>query len=741
MLGKSWRWAPCFQILILFLLAAQPALGQEEPKEERPKIGLVLSGGGARGATHVGVLKALEELHVPIDYIAGTSMGSIVGALYATGKSPEEIENLLTTADWETIFTDKPPRRDLSFRKKQDDKRYLGTEAGIDRKGIKTGLGLIVGQHLNVFLESLTLTAGKTEDFTKFPIPFGCVATDIITGEKVILKEGHLATALRASMSIPGVFTPVDWNGRLLVDGGLTDNLPVDVVREMGADIVIAVDISTPPMTRDELTSFMAVSSQMTRILMSKNLQESAKQADIFIKPDLKGFSNMDFVDAASLVPIGRDATASRAAELAKYAVKEEEHRAILARIRSSQPSLPDKLGFVKFEGTDEKSLSLIKGKTSSKIGEPLDPEKVSRDLDRLFSIGDFQSVTYRLTEEGGEDGLVVSATPSPLGPNRLRFGMLLSTDFSNQSNWAFLAQFKRIRINESGAEWKNDLEIGLNRRLYTEFYQPLGFNSRWFAAPYVEYYNIRQDIYDQKEAAASYRSIQGTAGIDVGFSISKYGEMRLGLAAGKGKYENIVGTDLFSKYGLAGSADIAGVRFRLTLDHLDSADFPTQGYLVDIDSMAALDTLGADDEFRKAELEYEAYATQGKNTLLTGLSAGTSFGSDLPPYSFFQAGGFDKFAGYDKGQLYGRYYGVFRLGYSRVVSELPLMVGKGVHVSVFGDIGNVWMNSGGISWDGILYSGTIDAATDTRIGPIHLAYCRTSDGNDMLIFYLGKRF
>lgn len=761
--GTPLRWAAWLATLAVLgfygagLPAQQPAWTPETSQESAPKpghegspepprrlkVGLALSGGGARGAAHVGVLKALEELNVQVDYIAGTSMGSIVGGLYATGMSPEEIEKTLLTADWETLFTDKPPRKDLPFRRKEDDRRYLELEAGFDRRGIHTGLGLIAGQHLNAFLETLTLKAGRTEDFDQLPIPFRCVATDIVTGERVVFSKGHLATAIRASMSIPTVFTPVEAGDHLLVDGGLTDNLPVDVVKAMGADVVIAVDISTPPMTREQLKNFLSVSSQMINILMQKNVEESAKRADILLRPDLKGFSNMNFEDAGTLIPVGYDAAMGRREDIGRLAAAPAEFRAHLARVRSHLPPLPPKLDFVRFEGTDAKSQALVRGKMSTKPGQPFDAAKVGKDLDRVFAAGEFQSVSYRLAEEGDQTGLVISARPNTLGPNRVRFGLQLSTDFRNESNWAVLAGFRMTRFNALGGEWKTDLEVGLNRRLYSEFYQPLNMKARWFVAPYVDYFNIREDVYvnDVAGEGATYRVIQGSVGVDLGLSFSQYGELRVGPQWGHVRYNNILGPDFFQEYAQVDRARVSGIRTRLTLDHLNSADFPTQGYLLLLDNYNSIKDLGGEDDFRRAKLKFRSYGTWGRNTLLAGLVGGTAFGSDMPPYAFFQAGGFDSFAGYEVGQLIGRYYGVARLGYSRLMGELPTMLGKGYYLYFFADVGNVWLDTADIDWGDLRYSGTLAFGTETRVGPIYIGLSRTSDGDTMVTFYLGKRF
>jgi NTE family protein len=714
---------------------------QSVPAAPRPKIGLALSGGGARGAAHVGVLKALEELHVPIDYIAGTSMGAIVGALYASGKSPEEIEQILLRADWDTLFTDKPPRKDVPFRKKQDDRKYLQLQAGFDWKGVHTGKGVIVGQHLNAFLETLMLKSGHIEDFGNLPIPFRCVATDIATGEKVVLTQGHLAQAIRASMSIPAVFTPVEIGDHLLVDGGLTDNLPVDIARAMGADVVIAVDISTPPLTREQLKSILNVTSQMINILMQKNVDEQAKNADFLIRPDIKRFSNMNFKDAGTLIPIGKEALLARADDLRKYAVPADEYAANLAAVRSSLPPLPKSLDFVRFEGTDKRSEAMVRGKLSTKPGAPFDAGKVSRDLDRVYAAGEFDSVTYRLDKEGGKEGLVIKATPNPLGPNVIRFGIQLSTDFKNESNWAVLAGLRMTRLNGLGAEWKSDLEIGLNRKLYTEFYQPLDSMARWFVAPSADYFNVREDIYASLSEGASYRIVQGSIGADLGLNFGRYGEIRVGPRWGHVNFGNILGPDFFGEYGYRSNARLAGIQTQLTLDHLNSADFPTQGYLLDVNNFNSLKALGADDDYRRVLLRWRGFGTRGRNTFFAGLVGGSALGSDLPPYAFFQAGGFDTFAGYETGQLIGRYFGVVRLGYSYRIGDLPPMLGKGYYLYFFTDTGNTWLSTKKIGWNDLKYSGTLAFGTETRLGPLYLGYSRTNDGNSAVTFYMGKRF
>ena len=246
-----------------------PAAGKK-----RPKIGLVLSGGGARGITHVGVIKVLEEMNIPVDYIAATSMGSIVGGLYAIDTTPTQLEKLVTSIHWASMFSDSPPRKDLTFREKQREDRFpLPLEIGIRDGEIRGFQGALTGANLELFLHELTGSADGIASFDNLPIPFRCVSTNMVTGKPYVFERGPLYQAMRASMSIPGLFSPAEYGGQILGDGGLVDNLPIDIVRGMGADIVIAVNIGTPLMERDQLTSILGLTSQMINILTEQNVR------------------------------------------------------------------------------------------------------------------------------------------------------------------------------------------------------------------------------------------------------------------------------------------------------------------------------------------------------------------------------------------------------------------------------------------------------------------------------------
>jgi NTE family protein len=365
--------------------------------------------------------------------------------------------------------------------------------------------------------------------------------------------------------------------------------------------------------------------------------------------------------------------------------------------------------------------------------------------LDQVYNAGDFESVAYGLRQVDGKEGLVIQAIPNSLGPYIMRFGVQLSTDFRNQSNWAVLAGLRVTRLNALAAEWKSDLEVGLNRHLYSEFYQPVDPLARCFVAPYVDYSNVREDLYSSiysgLNEAATYRIVQGAIGVDLGLNFGRYGELRVGPRWGHVHFDDVVGPNLFKKYGYPSNARLAGIQTALTLDHLDSADFPTQGYILEANNFNSLSALGADNDYRRVDFRWRGFGTTGRSTFMAGLVGGSALGTRLPPYAFFQAGGFETFAGYELGQLVGRYFGVTRLGYNYRIGELPPMLGKGFYLYFFTDVGNVWLHGRDIGWNDIRYSGTVAFGTDTRMGPLYIGYSRAKEGYWMLSLYLGKRF
>ncbi|HEY9199267.1 MAG TPA: patatin-like phospholipase family protein, partial [Gammaproteobacteria bacterium] len=364
--------------LLLCCAVLRPALAAEPRADsaDRPKIGLALSGGGARGAAHVGVLRVLEELRIPIDCIAGTSMGSIIAGLYAAGMTPDEIEAALKTMDWENIFNDKPPREERSFRRKRDDDLYLvKAKPGYSDGEIKLPSGLIQGQKFDLALRKLALRASKTHDFDELPIPYRAVASDIGTGEMVVLGEGDIAVAMRASMAVPGAFAATVIDGRTLVDGGITNNLPISVVRDMCADIVIAVDISTPLMKPEEVRNVLKITEQLTGIMTRTNTEQqiaTLTERDVLIIPDLGDITSGDFMRSKDAVATGLAAADAKRAELARLSVTQAEYRAHIAARKAADVENPI-VEFVRIDNRSRLADGVIRERLHIPLGEPLD--------------------------------------------------------------------------------------------------------------------------------------------------------------------------------------------------------------------------------------------------------------------------------------------------------------------------------------------------------------------------------
>jgi NTE family protein len=503
-------------IYLLFLSAvalAASAASADSPKKQnpdRPKIGLVLGGGGAKGAAHIGVLKVLEELKIPVDYIAGTSMGAIVGSLYASGLSADEIETLITSIDWKDVFSGNPARKDIDFRRKREDFEILsGLTLGVKDGKIRLPKGLIKDQKANVLFEVLMLHTVEIDDFDKLPIPFRAVATDLETGEIVVLGKGRLADAARASMSVPGAFPPIELNGRILIDGGIVRNVPVDIVRDMGADIVICIDVGKPMKTRKDLEEPLAILNQMIDIMMKKNIKEQIDTLgakDIYINPKLGKLGSGDFDKAAEIVSIGEKAARENIDALSKYSVSDGEY-AVFAKKHHRDQVKEVKIASVKIEMEGESGIppEVVTSRLEVKEGDTVNIEDLENNAGRVYGMGDFERVDMYMKRVRDGYDLIVKAKEKEWGPNYLRFGMALESDFEGTSSYNILVDYTRRWINSLGAEWKTQIDIGSPNGIYSEFYQPLTVRRLFFVSPHVRWKSGSRDMNSELTSVSSH--------------------------------------------------------------------------------------------------------------------------------------------------------------------------------------------------------------------------------------------
>jgi len=724
-------------ILSLCIVFPKPSFGEETT---RPKIGLVLGGGGAKGAAHIGVLKVLEEQKIPVDYIAGTSMGAIVAALYASGLSAGELEKVITSIDWKDVFSGDPDRRDIDYRRKVEDYQHLSRlSVGIKDGKVATPKGLIKDQKVNVLFETLMLHTSDIDDFDKLPIPYRAVAADLETGEMVVLKGGRLADAARASMSVPGAFPPVELNGRLLIDGGIVRNLPVDIVREMGADIIICVDVDKPMATRDELGGSLSILNQMIDIMMKKNVREQVKTLgpqDVYMNPDLGKLGSADFDKAAEISRLGEKAARAKIDSLKRYSVSEKEYAAFAAKHhRDLVKEVKVAAVKIEVEGKSKISPDYVASRLSVKPGETINVEQIKEQAGIVYGTGDFERVDLQAKKRDDGYDLIVKAKEKSWGPNYLRVGVAFESDFKGTSNYNILADYTRRWINSLGAEWKTQVNLGSPSGIYSEFYQPLSVDRLFFISPHAEWKQDPVDVFSGHKRVAEYRITSYQGGIDLGIQPWVYGEARVGLQFGKFRADGITGNvDLPTHNATRGAIVVQG-----RLDQLDNVNFPNNGYLAQFQSISSLKSLGSDDEYNKVQGSILGAYTLSKQTILAALQAGAHIGNDLPFYDTFTLGGLFKLSGLSTGQLRGQTMAVGRLiTYHKVGSSFigDLYLGASL------ESGNVWTEEEKkFDLGNLRLAGSLFVGYDTILGPLYLAVGHADGGFNAGYFFLGRPF
>ena len=714
----------------------------DAPPPQRPRVGLVLSGGGARGAAHIGVIRALEEMHVPVDAIAGTSMGAVVGGLYAAGLSGQEIEQVFASLDWQDLLRDRTPRKDLVYRRKQDDRSFLATGGlGINADdGVTLPLGLLQGQKITQVLRNATMRVADVQDFDHLPTPFRGLATDLETGEPVVLRSGDLATVLRASMSAPGVLAPVDIDGRLLVDGGLVDNLPVDLAREMGVDIVIAVDVSFPLATRAGLESPLDVTNQMIAIMVRRGTQASLKELhpdDVLVSPDLGRMTSIDFSKMAQVMVAGEVAAAREQQRLASLGVSEERYAAwVAARVRAADPSL--RVAFVRpgpLSGPDAERIDAVFGDMA---GRPLDTKELQSRAYDQYALDRYEAVDYRVVNDDGEDGLEIDMRRKSWGPNFLRFGMSIESDYEGGTVANAGARMLLTDVNRLDGELLFDGQLGEEPHFYTELFQPLSLTTDFFVAPAFRYDLETLQIVDNGRRVAQYRIRDTEFLFAVGAELARWGEIRVGVRRGTGSTRVMIGEPVVP----GDNFDIGAAFVQFGYDKLDSAYFPKHGQAFRASWQSENESLGATRNANIVEASWIIARSRDRNSLVLSLDAGSALQNRVvSPQELFTLGGFLNLSGLPVDSVIGTQYGIARLiGYRRIsrggtgLFEFPAYLGASF------ETGNAWATKEDVDWGDLKTAGSLFLAAETPFGPLYLAG-GLSEGDAAFYLILGRTF
>ena len=711
---------------------------------ERLKVGLALSGGGSRGAAHIGVLRELERMRIPIDYIAGTSVGSIIGGLYASGMGVDEIENIITRSNIDEIFKDHQARKDMSIRRKVDHRVFqLDKELGIkkDAEGsrkIHLPSGLKQGQKLSLFLDKLFLPVADIDNFDLFPIPFRAVATDISSSEVVVLGGGNITTAIRASMSVPAIFSAVELDGRILVDGGISNNLPVDVVRSMGADVVIAVDIGSHLISRQKLSNALEISLQLTSILVRRTTAEQIAlltAGDILIQPDLQGYSSIDFKDAAQLIPEGESVTQTREHELTRLALSEkrfEQH--FLSRETRHESSLPV-IAFIEVDNDTALADAFILAKIEQPIDEALDFDQLERDISVLHGMGIFKSVDYSVVHKGGQSGLQIRARQKPWGPNYLEFGFSYSSDLASDNNLSFKLGYTVTPTNARNGEWRSAIGLGVERGILTEYHQPLSIDSPYYVNGRLALSSRLFNEFSGEQKISTTRVEELRASLSVGREYDNWGDARLSVNQYSSDADLETGVPINPIEGVRGGE----IEARFLSDTLDHTFFPSEGLRSQLRWISSRDGLGADYEFEKGLVDVLGVTTfAGKHSVFLGGRFGSTYSGSAPVQNGFRLGGLFNLPGFTDRELSGQNVYLLRTAYQRKLKE---RFGVPHYAGVTLQYGDISASRDELSLNDGITSLAVWGGWKTIIGPVFLGYGRADTGRDSFYLNVGAHF
>ncbi len=725
---------------------AQPASGAVPPATAaRPKIGLVLSGGGARGAAHIGVIKVLEELRIPIDFVAGSSMGALVGAAYAAGTSAWELEERLIGQDWDRLLTDESPRIDKSFlRKEEDQNRLLRLELGFKNGTVRLPPGAISGQKLDSLFSQITRNAPASLVFDDLPIPFRAVATDAETGRIAIFDRGLLTDAMRASMSVPGAIAPYQIGDRIFLDGGLTRNLPVDVVRQMGAEIVIVVNIGTPLLKKQDIQSLVGVTLQMVNILTEQNVRaslDSLKSTDHLISPPLDTIGAADFSLVGDAITIGAATTRSMANSLRVLSLPAAEYADLRAAQLARAPKPPgdrERIDAVRVAGLERANAEELKRTLGVKSGDTIDFKKLNSGVSRVFGSGYYERVNYSLLNDGGLNLLTIDAKEKGWGPNYLRFGVSLAADTVGEGRFNLLMRYLLTQFNSAGAEWRNDFQLGRDRRVSSQFFQPFGASgiaNAFSITPGVEYSRRPVDFFTGIRRDTQYQLTTNATSLDLGFDLSRNAIMRIGVVQSTNTAKLNVGFSVFPERQFKEG----GARFKFIYDNVDDPNFPREGRKLEVDYYASLDSLKADSEYRRGEVSYLDNISYGAHTLSFAARYGQAYNGTLSQFNRYSLGGFLQLSGYAPGELFGGSIALARLTYFHRLVQLSNPFGKNIYAGVSGEFGRVAETPDLLSKSETRNSIGLFVGFDTLFGPLYIGYGRAQKRSPIFYLFLGQ--
>jgi NTE family protein len=722
-------------ITLVIVALCITGLSQSAQPDGGKKVGLVLEGGGALGLAHIGVIQWLEEHRVPVTYVAGTSMGGLVGGLYATGHSSAEIKELIKTIDWDQVLQGQTPYKNFSFRRKQDAAEYPNRlEFGL-KKGLQFPEGFNSGQEVMMILDRVALPYSEIKDFNELPTPFACVSTDLVTNQPYVFRQGSLSTALRSTMSLPGIFDPIRWNGHIFADGGLMDNLPVDVAKSMGADLTIAVHLETAKVDPKATMSSFGVLGRSISVVIAANELRSMEKADMLISVPLEKFGSLQYNRVEELIKIGYAAAEAKAALLKTLSVDEPTWQAYLAERAARRLTAPAPQ-FVEVTGTSKTLTKAIENDLKNNIGKPVETSALQEQLFDVKGQGRFSSFSYQMTNRGNTPGLLVTATEKPYAPPLVQPLLLFGGSNFSGVDFSAGARITFLDFGSYRAELRNDVIIGSQYGITTQYYRPFSPSSKWFIAPQGFASYLQYPIYNRDVFLAQYRRTSVGGGIEVGYEFGRIAQLSLGYIAAQESLSPKIGdaTILPNVSGRFGSTTL-----RFALNAVDNPVIPRTGEYADITTSWVDENPGGAHSFPTANGAVVKFIKLNTpSSVYFGARGGTTFGNQLVGVPLFSLGGPNAFAAYGENELLTDQYYQFQAGYLRRVAKLPVLLGEGLYFNTLLEGGRVFAPPFKSQTPG---DAVLALVASTIFGPIEFGGAVGATGHRRVFFKLGRIF
>jgi NTE family protein len=716
--------------------AAEPASSKAAPAAKtRLKIGVALEGGGALGIAHLGVLKWFEEHHIPVDYVAGTSMGGLVGGLYATGKNADELKQIVDHANWPQLLGGDISYQDLAFRRKEDAREVPNSiKIGL-KNGPRLPPGLSTGEHISLLIDRETLNYSMIPSFDDLPIPFRCVSTELISGKAYVFDRGSLSEAMRATMSIPGVFDPVREGDKVFVDGGLVDNLPTDVVRKMGADVVIAIHLQISKTSAEDIQSAFEVLGRSVELIIAETELRGMAGADVIVTAKVEDFSTMDYEKAKELFQKGYDAAAEKARILEAYSLDDTAWAEYVDWKQSRKRTTVGIPQFVKVEGVNLESARDIQKFLRPLVGKPVNPEEIDAHLTQLAGVGRWDGVTYGMIHEDGRDGLLLQIREKSYAPPLLQPSFVIDGSEPEDVTFTLGGRITAMDVWGERSEWRTDFQFGETYGLHTQLYRPFYTQSHWFFEPFAGGSQTTFNIYDKTNPRADYRIDRVLGGVNVGYTFNRFNQLYVGYGIGFEQATLRLGQPEFSSYsGRVGAAQMSYVR-----DHTNEPVIPTAGYYLQSKFYWYDTSPGATEKFPSLDL-YAAFFHPifQKDSVFLIARGGSTFGSNGTGTPQFFLGGPGRLSAYGLNELFGNQYFLGRIGYLHEVFTLPPFVGKQVYIYGAGEIGKMYGDPIAPRLSG---DGALGLLAETTFGPILIGGSVGDTGHHQWFFQLGRVF